>query len=887
MQRRAIGLRSNLDRRFIFLLLAQYSPFAVQLLTGPILARSLGPTDRGYLGVALVLVAILPITAAMGMPAAARRLASEGIGADDASRAASRYNPWVFLITLVLTIVSLRVWFSSVSIGESVAISVLLLFSFLGAQRAVILALAVGDGRTDLIAKYQFFGALTSGGGILVLALFEYLSVASVCAVYIMSQLCQYAVIGGFRFASANVGSLNSSQHGPGKINFRYALRSLPGQVGDVMLLRVDQLLCALILGAYSTGLYSVAFSYAFVIFPFAHTIALKIVSGKSRHQLLANSVRDPIIVLAIGSVVGIFWSVAAFFVVPFLFGTAYTSSAPVAAILTFGVLLFASSTVNIQAAITLGRAHLMSIVSIFVLLVEIVLIVMAAQCGSLVVISSASVLGSALYFLLSTLVRQPMSSRFCWSDVRGVHEMKTMVRSFSGASVIISCLILAAFLGITAAMSTAHDSFLVASIYVGVSVLILSVSMPLLTSGISRNVVAVYFLPVFVIYNMGSLFFARTETSSFQAVLVVIGVGSFIAGSVVYAPFVTGKISSEMAAVRVPRFVAVFLVGSMVAGFLLAVNGIPVLSGDVLTARLGAISNGYAGTVMVVALQSVLIVGLCRAVDLGSAVRRDILFWIGILSIAVLYLFGNRGLYIFPLISVLAYLLIRRPKAVWMAIPGAVLGLTLISWIGFNRGFEAYGSSYLSTLRRQGVSEQFYVFGPVIEYFKGTSQAVDAVIRTFPDSVPHPWGTVFFSPLLTPLPGKQESAGVFLKESIGLDFSGFGLASGSIGGFYMDFGLVGVLVGFFVLAIIGQLIRRRAAVSGRWTLVLAYYIGHLWAMNYSHPFPYLATIAIPVVILFLTSPCQQLTQSAYRSRAHSKEFVVSSNRLRMSPSGS
>lgn len=41
------------DRRLAVLVAGQYSPLLVQLVTGPALARALGPTDRGYLGVAL------------------------------------------------------------------------------------------------------------------------------------------------------------------------------------------------------------------------------------------------------------------------------------------------------------------------------------------------------------------------------------------------------------------------------------------------------------------------------------------------------------------------------------------------------------------------------------------------------------------------------------------------------------------------------------------------------------------------------------------------------------------------------------------------------------------------------------------------------------------
>lgn len=84
------------------------------------------------------------------------------------------------------------------------------------------------------------------------------------------------------------------------------------------------------------------------------------------------------------------------------------------------------------------------------------------------------------------------------------------------------------------------------------------------------------------------------------------------------------------------------------------------------------------------------------------------------------------------------------------------------------------------------------------------------------------------------------------------MNFVGSGLAAGAFGGFYMDFGPLGVLVGFFLLGIIAKLAQNYALRHQRGLTLCAYVVAHFWFMNFSHPLPFFTTLTIPLVLALL-----------------------------------
>lgn len=360
--------------------------------------------------------------------------------------------------------------------------------------------------------------------------------------------------------------------------------------------------------------------------------------------------------------------------------------------------------------------------------------------------------------------------------------------------------------------------------------------------------------VPIFVLYTALSATIARTDTLVVQLWLVFGAATFFTFGALFVSPSPPRLADSSPPpiAVRSGWFALVFLIGATAAIFAYSQYGVPVLSDQVASARLDALENGYLGTTLVTCLSASLVLAAIKFLESGSWRRRAIWMLPALISFALLFGFGSRGLYFVPILVILAYAILQRPRRIIFAGAFGALLLVLISVAGFVRDLQLFGPSHLEVLEGQGVPTELAFLGPIFTYFRGTSTAIDQIIQVFPSRVPHPGGEVFFGAILSPLPGEQITAGVFLKNALGLDFVGSGLASGAVGGFYMDFGPIGVLVGFLIFGIIARWAQIRSWGSARGLTFYACVVSHLWFINYAHPLPFFTTITIPAVLLLL-----------------------------------
>lgn len=378
------------------------------------------------------------------------------------------------------------------------------------------------------------------------------------------------------------------------------------------------------------------------------------------------------------------------------------------------------------------------------------------------------------------------------------------------------------------------------------------------------RDVVALV-IPVFLVYQLLSVLLANTSTSGVQAALVIAASASFAVGAFVgHLPrresMARGRPS--VLDVRGRLFLATLGVGTLTAGYLYSQYGIAVLSTSIAESRLAAFDNGYLGTIVVTALSVALILAATSAIE-APGFRAKLPWSIAAaLSLVLIYGFGNRGMYVIPILTILAYQIVRYPRRLVGVVLAGVGLIIVVALAGYTRDLQLFGSAHNSSLERAGIPADWTWLGPVISYFRGTSQAVDLVIQTFPAVAPHPAGATFFSAILAPLPGEQLSAGVYLKNVLGLDFVGTGLASGAIGGFYQDFGVVGVVVGFFVLGVLGRFAQDASWRNPRNLMFFAYLLSHFWFINYAHPLPFFTTITIPLFLFALQRPGEETTFS-------------------------
>jgi oligosaccharide repeat unit polymerase len=377
----------------------------------------------------------------------------------------------------------------------------------------------------------------------------------------------------------------------------------------------------------------------------------------------------------------------------------------------------------------------------------------------------------------------------------------------------------------------------------------------PLLLEALQARKPVAFFVPIFAIYSFSSIYAAHTQTFVLQITLKVAGIFFFILGAAPswVQPSLPGKPAWPTPPVRLRFGLSwIFVLSSaMLSVYIFSIHGVPILSQSVAIARIEATSNGYLSTIVVTLGQAAMIASFSAASEAGKFKNVLRTSAPGLLALLVLAAYGNRGFYVFPLIAVAAFLILRRPARLRSVAIAAIPLMALVSFAGFQRNLQLFGPTYLQDISATGVPQEVRFLAPLLSYFAGTSQAVDQIVQTFPAHVPYPGGSVFFSPLISWLPGKQPSADEFLKSALNLNFQGFGLAMGATGGFYMDFGPLGVAIGFSVLGLISALIWRKAQQTSGWLIAYAFLVSHLWIINYSHPLPYLTTLLVPLAASF------------------------------------
>ena len=82
-------------------------------------------------------------------------------------------------------------------------------------------------------------------------------------------------------------------------------------------------------------------------------------------------------------------------------------------------------------------------------------------------------------------------------------------------------------------------------------------------------------------------------------------------------------------------------------------------------------------------------------------------------------------------------------------------------------------------------------------------------VFNTFPSRVPFQRGYTYLINLLMLMPGPDQDFTLWLKDQIGISFAGGGVTPTIMGEFYINFGIVGMYIGMFILGATGVYIYR------------------------------------------------------------------------------
>lgn len=306
------------------------------------------------------------------------------------------------------------------------------------------------------------------------------------------------------------------------------------------------------------------------------------------------------------------------------------------------------------------------------------------------------------------------------------------------------------------------------------------------------------------IIYGLGGIIYTNGD-SALLSRMAFISVGGLVAlwFGIYFANIISKSGVQKQILQRVRRpsarkwtafiLVGFYLVTAAVGIYVFVKAGNPLFASDPEEARTMTIK--IVGGWIYYLYRTNAIVFIIIFVTYGDKLRKHPLFSMSLIAFSMFIILSS-GFRTTALIVVLTFLFYRH-YAVRRITRNQLIFLISIVY----GAFILYGA-----FRYQGMAANY----ESALFFKISDEMVVPVFNTvrileyFPSKYPHFFGLYLLQPFLTVLPGHQSAMGDILKELLGLNYAGGGFAPSIIGGFYLDFGDVGVLVcmlllGFFL----------------------------------------------------------------------------------------
>ena len=149
--------------------------------------------------------------------------------------------------------------------------------------------------------------------------------------------------------------------------------------------------------------------------------------------------------------------------------------------------------------------------------------------------------------------------------------------------------------------------------------------------------------------------------------------------------------------------------------------------------------------------------------------------------------------------------------------------------------------------------------------------------VENVPETVPFLYGNGILMTFLALLPGEQPVLGPWLKEQFGLNFAGGGFPPSILGGFYLEFGIIGIIIGMLLLGVILQLayifLRRQPTELSLiiYSFLLTYSIQSIRDGLLKDIFPiWFIVVVILTHLLIIKMPRIYISKNSYPDGSHS-----------------
>jgi O-antigen/teichoic acid export membrane protein len=335
------------------------------VVTGVIVARTLGPEDRGYLALIFLVPGILQQVGTLGLPLATTYFIASDRSREGAVRRALR-GPFAAQLVVLTILQAVTLWLLVSGEPQQVRDAAVISLGILGGALADMYGKAILQGQRRFAAYNVMWNGIVSFYLIGVVALFA-AGQADLVTISIAWVLANLAA-GGLSMIVALSAPLPPAREGS-KVErrqmVRFGLKGFLGTVSPVGTFRLDQAAIGLFLAPRALGLYAAALAVtnlpAFISRGIA-TITLPQVAhaaagdrrAEARSYLLVSSALTGAVVLVL--------EVTAGWLVPFFFGAAFEDAVPITRILLVGSFFTGVRRVLTDSASGMGRPGLGSI---------------------------------------------------------------------------------------------------------------------------------------------------------------------------------------------------------------------------------------------------------------------------------------------------------------------------------------------------------------------------------------------------------------------------------------------------------------------------------------------------------------------------------------------
>lgn len=363
------------------------------LVTGPLVARALGPQGRGEYAAVMAYSAAFTLVLGLGFALSMNyALLKLQWSASSVYATALRYAGW--LVVPSMLVAAGVFWVGALPRDANLALVILVALIPMGILQQCMNSLLLGLGDLSSFAAVRILPLVTSAAFVVVLfplgllTTASYLGVAVVCAV------------STFLLTVRRLDLRPRDSRSPREL-MGFSLRSFPGSLSNLANAQLDQMLVAPVLGTRDLGIYAIAVTVATVPLGLAQAISARSVRDNAAEAGGLDAERTEAslrLVLVTVSATSVALACAVPWLVPLLYGSDFAAVVPLVLVLLIGTVANGAYSVAAAALVISGRPGAQSMSQLVGLGVTAV--------GLAVTLPTIGVLGAAIVSALTYWVR-------------------------------------------------------------------------------------------------------------------------------------------------------------------------------------------------------------------------------------------------------------------------------------------------------------------------------------------------------------------------------------------------------------------------------------------------------------------------------------------------